>query len=117
MPATAADPALSPVAEAVLTVALALPEADRRALAGRLSEPAPAERREAPDIPPEALRELERDADEIAAGRMPLYSWEEVEAELDRLDALPLDQLPPNLRAAYESGRAAAIAAGERPGT
>ena len=116
MPATAAEPALSPVAEAVLTVALALPEADRRALAERLSEPAPAERRGASDIPPEVLRELEHDADEVAAGRMPHYSWEEVEAELDARLARPLAEQSDRTRAAFAAGRAAAVRAGETPG-
>ena len=115
MPATAAPPALSPAAEAVRRSLLALPDEDRAAVLKTVRPSATGlgresvDRAEIPYVPPEALRELEDDA----GGET--VTWEEMEAELDRLCATPPKDLPPNLRAAYEAGAADAERA--RPNT
>ena len=116
---SAAPSVLSPAAEAARRSLLSLPAPDRAAVLASLPESAtpPAEEfGEAPNVPVSVLRELERDADEIDRGLQRTYSWEEVEEELDRFMEMPADQLPPSYRAAFEAGRAAAVAAGEEPG-
>ena len=115
---------LSPAARAARESLLSLPAPDRAAVLASLPESDAAARvdvaaddaDEAPPIPASVLRELDRDFEEIEAGIQRTTPWAEFEEELDRLLATPFDQLSPRHRAAVEAGRAAAIAAGERPG-
>ena len=120
MPATAPPPAaLSPAAEAVLARALELPAEDRRALAARLTaappaaptaggtaETDPADAAPGPPLPAALLAELERDWEEVIAGRARTYSLQEILAEADRVAALADEDLPPDLKAARAAGRA-----------
>ena len=138
MPATP----LSPAAGAVLEQALRLPPEERAALRRRLEAAAPgvdAEDAETGDLlpgphptasmedavvgpngervpSPAFLAQLEREADDVIAGRAPSYTWAEVR---DRAQAMldgPEEALPFEVRAALEAGREAARRAGEEPG-
>ena len=106
-------PPLSPAAADVLARFHALPRPDRAAVADRVACGDAPDAHPAPGSPtPESLlRELEHEAAEVAAGRLPSHTAEEVDRELDELLATPPDRLPDDLRAAWEAGRAARDAA------
>ena len=93
MPATAAPPeaapALSPAARALLAEALALPEADRVALAGRLREPVRDEPSagERPEFSAAERAELERRVEDCHTGREVGEPWPEVRARAHALIA------------------------------
>ena len=136
MPATP----LSPAAGAVLEQALRLPPEERAALRRHLNAPAepgadvknddllpgphPTASMENAVVGPNGervpspafLAQLEREADDVIAGRAPSYTWAEVR---DRAQAMldgPEEALPSEVRAALEAGREAARRAGEERG-
>ena len=119
-----APPALSPAAEALYRQAASLPADDRLALADRLRDAGAdvgvsgtqEEFSPVPHIPAAALRQLEAESDEAAAGRVSTSTFAEVQARARTLLAGPEDDLPPRVRAALNAGREAARRAGEESG-
>ena len=125
MSAVAAPPAASPAVRDLLERVRRLPPADRATFERCLTADADAAPGAGPAPGADAgddagadgrrrvasaafLAQLEREGDEAEAGRLPSYTLEEMEAEAERVLALPEEQMPPSLRAAIAAGRAAA---------